>query len=308
MPGVPEIDIGPLIRGHDDPGVAAAIDRACREVGFFCVVGHGVDPGLRGRLDRAARAFFARPEADKAAIAMARAGRAWRGWFPLGGELTAGVPDRKEGLYFGQELGPDHPRVRAGTPLHGPNLFPAEPADLRPAVLAYLDALTHLGQVVLQGIALGLDRPASWFADHFTADPLILFRIFRYPPPPPADDGWGAGEHADYGLLTLLAQDGHPGLEVRTPDGWVEAPARPDAFVCNLGDMLARLSGGRYVSTPHRVRNRSGAERLSFPFFLDPGWDAVVDPATGGTYGDYILTKVSRVFPDLARSAVADQQ
>lgn len=306
MPGVPEIDVGPLVAGHDDLGVAAAIDRACREVGFFCVVGHGVDPALRDRLDRAARAFFALPEADKAAVAMPRAGRAWRGWFPLGGELTAGVPDRKEGLYFGQELGPDHPRVRAGTPLHGPNLFPAEPADLRPAVLAYLDALTHLGQVVLRGIALGLGRPASWFADRFTADPLVLFRIFRYPPPPPGGDGWGAGEHADYGLLTLLAQDDHAGLEVHARDGWIDVPARPDAFVCNLGDMLARLSGGRYVSTPHRVRNRSGAERLSFPFFLDPGWDAVVDPATGETYGDYILTKVRRVFPDLARSAVAD--
>jgi isopenicillin N synthase-like dioxygenase len=77
--------------------------------------------------------------------------------------------------------------------------------------------------------------------------------------------------------------------------------------VCNLGDVLARLSGDRYVSTPHRVRNRSGAERLSFPFFLDPSWDAVVDPATGDTYADHILSRVRRVFPDLARSAVGDE-
>ncbi|HEY8544462.1 MAG TPA: 2-oxoglutarate and iron-dependent oxygenase domain-containing protein [Acidimicrobiales bacterium] len=312
---VPEIDVGPLVRGDDATAaadVAAAIDRACREVGFFCIVGHGVDPARRERLDRAARAFFARPEAEKAEIAMARAGRAWRGWFPLGGELTAGVPDRKEGLYFGQELGPDHPRVRAGTPLHGANLFPAEPADLRPAVLDWLDALTRLGQVVLRGIALGLGRPASWFADDLTADPLVLFRIFRYPPVAatpdagPGGEAWGVGEHTDYGLLTLLAQDGNPGLEVKTPGGWVAVDPRPDAFVCNLGDMLARLSGGRYVSTPHRVRNRSGAERLSFPFFLDPGWDAVVDPATGGTYGDYILAKVRAVFPALAQATVGE--
>ena len=305
MPGIPEIDVEPLVRGHDDPAVAAAIDRACREVGFFVVVGHGVDPALRDRLDRAARRFFALPEADKARIAMPRAGRAWRGWFPLGGELTAGVPDGKEGLYFGAELGPEHPRVRAGTPLHGPNLFPDEPSELGPAVLAYLDALTRLGQVVLRGIALGLGRPASWFADHVTADPLVLFRIFRYPPT--SAPGWGTGEHSDYGLLTLLGQDRHAGLEVHSRAGWVDVPARPDAFVCNLGDMLARLSGGRYVSTPHRVRNRSGAERLSFPFFLDPSWDAVVDATTGETYGDYILGKVRRVFPDLARSAGGDE-
>ena len=59
---------------------------------------------------------------------MPHGGRAWRGWFPLGGELTSGVPDRKEGIYFGAELGADDPRVRAGLPLHGPNLFPAQPA------------------------------------------------------------------------------------------------------------------------------------------------------------------------------------
>ena len=57
-------------------------------------------------------------------IAMARGGRAWRGYFPVGGELTSGKPDQKEGIYFGAELPADHPAVLAGTPLHGPNLFP----------------------------------------------------------------------------------------------------------------------------------------------------------------------------------------
>lgn len=68
--------------------------------------------------------------------------------------------------------------------------------------------------------------------------------------------------------------------------------------------MLERLSGGRYRSTPHRVRNTSGAMRLSFPFFFDPGWDAVIDDATGSTYGDYVLGKVSKVFPDLSAQAL----
>ena len=301
MPGLPEIDVGPLLGGLGDVGtVATAIDRACRDVGFFYVVGHGVDPALLRRLDTAARAFLSLPEPEKAGIAMARGGRAWRGWFPLGGELTSGVPDLKEGLYFGAELGPDHPRVRAGTPLHGPNLFPRHPAELRDAVLAYLDAMTTLGQAVLRGMALGLGRPADWFAGHLTDDPLILFRIFRYPPAPAgAHERWGVAEHTDYGLLTLLAQDGNAGLQVRTPSGWIDAPPRPGSFVCNLGDMLERLTDGRYRSTAHRVRNTSGAERLSFPFFLDPSWDAVVDDA-GGTYGDYILGKVAKVFPELA--------
>lgn len=321
MVAIPVIDIEPLRRG--DPGtVAAALDLACREVGFFTIVGHGVDPSLRERLDGLARQFFAQSETEKQEISMQRAGRAWRGWFPLGGELTSGVPDHKEGLYFGSELAADDPRVRAGVPMHGTNLFPVAPEELRSAVLAYMDALTSVGQSVLAGIALGLGLPAPWFAENLTDDPLILFRIFRYPPLPGTQDmQWSVGEHTDYGLLTILGQDGRGGLQVQTPAGWVDVPSSPGTFVCNLGDMLERLTGGRYRSTPHRVRNAADDDRLSFPFFLDPSWDAPVrrlpiverpdkDDAASrwdhmsvhgfeGTYGDYILSKVGKVFPAL---------
>ncbi len=324
MADVPVIDIGPLVTGAGDAaGVAAELDAACREVGFFYVVGHGLDPDLADRLDALSREFFALPEEEKAEIAMARGGRAWRGWFPVGGELTSGVPDLKEGIYFGAELGPDHPRVRAGTPLHGPNLFPRRPAELRDVVLAYLDELTRIGQAVLAGLATGLGLDPSWFARHLTDDPLVLFRIFHYPPSVGgSDEQWGVGEHTDYGLLTLLAQDANGGLQVRGPDGWLEAPPVAGSFVCNIGDMLERLTGGRYRSTPHRVRNDSGAERLSFPFFLDPSWEAVVDRLPiverptdegaaerwdrtsvhgfAGTYGEYVQSKVAKVFPELA--------
>jgi isopenicillin N synthase-like dioxygenase len=188
--------------------------------------------------------------------------------------------------------------VAAGTLLHGPNLFPRRPAELRELVLTYMDELTRVGQAVLAGMALGLGRPASWFAEHVIADPLVLFRAFRYPPSAETDeDRWGVGEHTDYGLLTLLGQDANGGLQVRGNAGWVNVEPVPGAFVCNLGDMLERLSAGVYRSTPHRVRNISGAERLSFPFFLDPSWDTEVGD---GTYGDYILAKVAKVFPDLA--------
>ncbi|MEY2565981.1 MAG: hypothetical protein QOE35_510 [Actinomycetota bacterium] len=296
---VPVIDVAPLVTGIGDvDGVARDIDVASRDDGFFSIVGHGVDPALVARLDALCREFFALPEDEKAEIAMARGGRAWRGWFPVGGELTSGVPDRKEGIYFGAELEPTHPLVAAGTGLHGANLFPRRPSGLRDVVLAYIDDLTRVGQAVLTGVALGLGRPASWFVERVTADPLVLFRVFRYPPAAAlGDDGWGVGEHTDYGLLTLLGQDANGGLQVRGTAGWVEVDPVPGAFVCNLGDMLERLSGGVYRSTPHRVRNTSGAERLSFPFFLDPSWDTDVGD---GTYGDYILSKVAKVFPALA--------
>jgi isopenicillin N synthase-like dioxygenase len=319
---LPVIDVGPLRTGVGADAVARAIDAACRETGFFCVTGHGVEPELQATLDAEARRFFALPQAAKAEIAMANGGRAWRGWFPLGGELTSGRPDQKEVLYFGEELPPDDPRVQAGRPLHGPNLFPDDVPGLRAAVLEWMAAMTSLGHLLLGGIALGLGLAPDWFERDLIREPTVLFRIFRYPPTD--DAGWGVGEHTDYGLLTILAQDDRGGLQVRGAGGWIEVPPTPGVLVCNLGDMLDRMTGGRYRSTPHRVRNAAEGDRLSFPFFFDPGWEALVGPVPlvddapaddaasrwdgtsvhewHGTYGDYLLGKVSKVFPELARS------
>src|SRR5215813_13336055 len=118
---LPVIDVAPLLRGEGGDA-APAIGAACRDLGFFYATGHGVGAETLAELDVASRRFFALPEARKMEIAMARGGRAWRGYFPVGGELTSGTPDRKQGLYFGEELGPDDPRVVAGLPLHGANL------------------------------------------------------------------------------------------------------------------------------------------------------------------------------------------
>jgi len=296
-----------------EPDVPTAIEAACRSTGFFYVSGHGVSPTLQSDLDTAAREFFALPESAKREIRMARGGRAWRGWFPVGGELTSGEEDLKEGLYFGAEMPAGHP-----LPLHGPNLFPLQVPALRSLVLTYLDELTRVAQEVLRGVALSLGLAPDYFSAGYTADPTVLFRIFHYPP---ADGpGWGVGEHTDYGLLTLLLQDSCGGLQVHTPEGWLDAPPLPNTFVCNIGDMLERLTGGWYRSTPHRVRNTSGRDRLSFPFFFDPDFAATVPPlparaavapdgrrrwdgqsplAFEGTYGEYLTAKVAKVFPQL---------
>lgn len=314
---LPVIDVSDLIAGRDGARAAGEIGAACRDLGFFYAVGHGISADTLARLSDASWRFFALPEAEKRKVEMARGGRAWRGWFPLGGELTSGKPDLKEGFYFGEELGGDDPRVAAGLPLHGANLFPDAVPELKPAVLDFMRDATVSAHAIMEGVALSLGLPRHYFRSGLTAQPTMLFRIFHYPASLP-DEGWGVGEHTDYGLLTLLAQDDVGGLQVKTPRGWIEAPPIEGALVCNIGDMLDRLTGGTYRSTPHRARNVSGRGRLSFPFFFDPGWDADIAPlpharddsaerwdranvhAFSGTYGDYLLGKVSKVFPELA--------
>jgi isopenicillin N synthase-like dioxygenase len=326
---IPVVDISALVAGtqarHE---VAARIGQACREWGFFYIVGHGVDEHLQQQIESISRRFFAQDLQTKLEIGMSRGGRAWRGYFPVGGELTSGKPDLKEGIYFGAELGDDHPLVKAGAPLHGPNLFPSNMPPFKEIVLNYMAAMTRLGHSLMEAISLSLGLEESYFARRYTADPLILFRIFNYPMPAQehgSEPGQGVGEHTDYGLLTILKQDMSGGLEVKIGSRWIAAPPIPNSFVCNIGDMLDRLTAGRYLSTPHRVLNRSGRDRLSFPFFFDPNFDAEVKPIeTGagvndnrqdrwdrasvhefrGTYGEYLLSKVSRVFPELHRKVL----
>ena len=327
MTSLPIIDIASLRGGARDVArIGADLDRACCEFGFFYVTGHGIDPALSSRLMTLAAKFFALPLEQKLAIAMAHGGRAWRGYFPIDGELTSGRPDRKEGIYFGTELGPDDPRVRSGVPLHGMNLYPALPG-FRETLLAYMDEVTAVGQSLLRGIAAGLGLSPDYFLECYTSEPTVLFRIFNYPPSKSTayESELGVGEHTDYGLLTLLRQDEVGGLEIWHEDRWLSAPPVPDSFVCNVGDMLERLTAGRYVSALHRVRNVSTQDRVSMPLFLDPNFDAVLAPITpvapdpsiagrnrparrwdgtdlatiSGTYGDYLLNKVSKVFPQL---------
>lgn len=314
-------DVGGTWRDH----VAAQVDWAASEFGFFYIVGHGVEPGVVDSLLSSSRTFFQQSAERKHRVHMSRGGRAWRGYFPVGGELTSGRPDLKEGLYFGEELGEDDERVRAGKPLHGRNMFPELPG-FREAVLDYMSALTGLGHRLMTSFGRGLRLGDNYFVDRYTGNPTTLFRIFNYPASTAADER-GVGEHTDYGLLTLLYQDEVGGLQVKHGADWIDVPFVPGSFVVNVGDMLERLTSGRYTSALHRVINTSGRSRISMPFFFDPRFDAELRPIAGvgpvavrrelidrwdgidlrdvrGTYGDYLVGKVSKVFPDLGRSAL----
>ena len=279
---------------------------------------------MSGRLDAAARAFFALPEAEKLEIAMARGGRAWRGFFPVGAELTSGRPDLQGRPLLRHRARPDDPAVRAGLPLHGPNLFPRQVPELRPAVLEYLDALTARRRrpcCAASRVSLGLD--ADYFATSYTAEPDRAVPDLPLPAAAAPDtDDWGVGEHTDYGLLTLLAQDDNGGLQVRTPRGLGRRAADP-GHVRLQHRRHARPADRRLVpvdaapgAQPQRprpavvpvlLRPRLHAEVPPLPGRAAPAtrrpprWDGQDLRAFTGTYGDYLLGKVAQGLPATGR-------
>jgi isopenicillin N synthase-like dioxygenase len=258
--------------------VAAEVGAACRDVGFFYVVNHGVAPELIAKAFAQSRDFFALPVADKRKLAIETIGgnRGYSGLLHEALDPTRG-PDMKEAFNVGLDLAADDSELLAGKPFRSLNAWPGV-SDFRETLLSYYDACAALGARLHRAFAQDLGLRADFFDDKFNR-PMATLRLLHYPAPPRAAPApTGAGAHTDYGNLTLLATDDVGGLEVRTRAGqWIEAPVVPGAFVVNIGDCLMRWTNDVYVSTPHRVVNRSARERYSIAFFYDPNPDAIVE-------------------------------
>lgn len=304
--GLPVIDIAELAGGGDLHRVAAEIRAACTGPGFFYASGHGVPPETIAAAVAAARRFFHLPPEVKAAT---RANLVHRGWHRAGGAVMEGAkkPDLKEFFSIGLDLPEDHPAVLAGEKLRGPNQWPAEVPELQPAMEAYFAAIGTVGARLLRAVAVSLDLPSDFFAPSYGL-PLQRTQAIFYPPQPADDlDGFGVAPHTDFGCITLLWQDDSGGLEVRERQSgaWIPAPPLPGTLVVNVGDLLGRWSNDRFASTPHRVVNRSGHERMSIATFYDPDFSAVIDPRALGatqpiypptTAGEHILGRFAAAF------------
>jgi isopenicillin N synthase-like dioxygenase len=303
------------------PGAAAVLGRALEEIGFAYIVGHGVPRAAIDGAFAASRALHASPPAQKRSLAI----NEWhRGYMAMATStvVTSSVarvtrPNLSESLMIMHEPADED----TGRPLQGPNQWPAWLPGFRPAVEAYRGEVERVSRRIIQliAVALGLDETAL---DRHFAKPTTFLRLLHYPPHPPdaADDQFGAAPHTDYGIVTLLAQDGSGGLQVRRRDGgasgggWIDAEPLPGSFVLNVADMLARWTNDRFVSTPHRVVNRSGGDRFSLPFFFDSAMDSVIEclPTCAGPgnppryapmrYGDYLMDRLNRNY-DYRKSA-----
>jgi isopenicillin N synthase-like dioxygenase len=279
---VPTLDVAAALSSEPDALrlLAAEIGSAARGTGFFRIKGHGLSLSAIEAVFATARGFFALPAAEKERISIARS-KHNRGYVGLRVEALdpkAGK-DHKEAFNIGLDLAPDDPEVLAGRPFRGVNLWPDDPA-FRSAMRDYYSFAWSLGRFLHRAIALDLGLPHEYFESRLDR-PLAILRLLRYPPP----DGTqhvGAGEHTDYGNLTLLLTDDAGGLEVRTRDGhWLAVAHEPGSFIVNICDCLMRWTNDVYVSTPHRVTHSKPRERLSVAFFLDPNPDALVECLPG---------------------------
>ena len=289
---VPTIDIAPFLDGSDRAAVAARVARACEEIGFLAVTGHGIPAQVVERAFERSRAFFDLPQErkDRRHPTGPSRQRGYHGFATRGLAYTLGEkapPDLRES-YF---LGPidDHRGHFRSQPdaadAYAPNLYPDEPAGTAEALVAIYRAYERLAADLLRIFAVALGQPEDFFAGaigrHFS-----ILSSHHYPPleTPPAPGQLRTGAHTDYGTLTILAMtEADGGLEVRMPDGrWQPVRPPPGALVVNLGDMMARWTNDRWASTLHRVANprelaSARSRRQTIGYFMHPDYDATIE-------------------------------
>ncbi|MDX1499935.1 MAG: 2-oxoglutarate and iron-dependent oxygenase domain-containing protein [Woeseiaceae bacterium] len=261
------------------PDATRCIELACRDIGFMFVRGHGIAPQTVAAARAALVEYFSLPLETKLAHAITRDN--YRGYIPLGffkPNTGGGAADHYEGYKLHFEVAADDP-IRASCDLYGPNRWPAELPGFRRAIEAYRAECDRVAEDLIHRFAtiLGVDeqRFLGWFEQ-----PLTNMTLLHYPARPAGAPGFGIHPHKDTDVFTILAADPAGGLMVRRRDdrNWLAADPPPDALVVNIGDMLELWSGGYLVSTPHKVENPPGKARYSFPYFVVPRHDTVVEP------------------------------
>ncbi|KAI1851281.1 hypothetical protein JX265_012306 [Neoarthrinium moseri] len=287
---LPLVDISPFLEDSQSPAaqkVVKDVTAACKSTGFFQIRGHGVPAQLRRALFEASRNFFALPLGEKIKLD-ARKNVGFRGYDVMESQsyepgADAGldvVRDMKEGFFASTDFPLDHPRVKSGRFLQGPNVWPAPELiaheQFGAVIEDYRREMLRLSRVVLDLIAATLPYGPHVFDELLSDDPMCLVRLLHYPPDPPTNgkagkNQLGSGEHTDFGIITLLLQDDHPGLEVLDEEtgAWVGVPPQEDVYIVNIADMMSMLTAGDYKSSVHRVRNQGEEDRYSVVFFFD---------------------------------------
>jgi isopenicillin N synthase-like dioxygenase len=318
---IPVVEVGALFGSDPDAWVAPdrALYAAARETGFASIRALPPDlplgPEARARL----LAIFELPAAEKRRLLRRKFApenrNLYRGWFPVQpGNLTA-----KEGIDLGGDIAHGAGITVRGDPLREPTPLPDDGRlpGWHECAAAYYRAMERVAEALMRSLARSLGLPAGYFDDAFRSG-LSTLRLIRYPPrtaeelasvsePEVWIEGHPGGRylvgapHTDSGFVTLLAQDGQPGLEALSRDGtWTEVPPLEGTLVVNFGQILERWSSGRIRATEHRVVG-TGVERYSIPFFYEARAEALIAPLpidppdlfAPFEYGDFLWKRIT---------------
>jgi isopenicillin N synthase-like dioxygenase len=288
---VPDVDIsGCAASTAQRNAVAAAIDRAFRDVGFLVITGHGVPSALIGEAFAAARAFFALPVGEKLA-ARPSASDVFRGYNGVasqrsGNVYNRGLPaDLRENFLISRldVSDPYYRRPEFGN-TYAANIWPKHPAEYRAVWSRFYREMDALAHRLMRICALGLGVAENFFEDKTDrCSSTCVANYYPAQPEAPVPGQLRAGMHSDVGSVTLLVQErAHGGLQVLGKDAaWHDVVTERDAVIVNVGDLLAQWTNDRWVSTKHRVvnppREHASDDRMSLSFFQHPNYDATVE-------------------------------
>ena len=279
---LPRVSVPTIDLSEGAAGVADEVRRACEDVGFLAVLGHGMDLHLIEEVSTRSRLFFDLPDAEKERFRAPAATPGLPVYRPLGTEKLGANADRKASLDWGPTL--------EGVGWPNP--------ELRDAYERYYAEMLRVAGTLVQSFSLALGLEENRL-DRFFDDRSSSLRVIDYPA---GAGGARAGAHRDYGCLTIIHSDA-AGLEVQTRRGdWTPVQAPPNGFVVNIGDLMQRWTGDRWVSTLHRVVGQESVSprRQSLVFFHNPRKDAVIETLVDGTRydpvkaGEYVLSRAAK--------------
>jgi len=281
---IPIIDIGPLvIPNNNSKSLRKTVNEirdACKNIGFFYIKNHQIPKDHLSVLIPLVQEFFNLPLEEKMKIHISKSD-IFRGYTPLGKELTNEKFDWHECVDFGLDLEPSHPEVIEGKKLVGPNQWPENQHNFRKVLEKHWDLMIILGRIITEGLAISLGLSKKYFSP-FMSKSHSYMRISNYPPYEKKQEeniGDGIGAHIDYGFLTILLQNNIGGLEIKNSNNeWIKAPIIPGTFLINIGHMIQRWTNDYYKATIHRVIPPKNETRCSLPFFFEPDFDTVVAP------------------------------
>ncbi len=303
---IPVVDITPLRDGTDPQRIAKELQLASQGLGFIYISGHGIPDSVIAAARSVAMQFFQSPPGVKHSVQVSSK---HRGWLDYGGaKMQDDLPaDLKESFIWGyQDSDGNTPDDHA---LRGRNQWPDTQPDMQRHSMAYFHAAHEVAHHLMRGFALGLGLSERFFL-RSCSQPLSRASYVYYPAQPQesGDNQFGVGPHTDFGVLTVLCQDSVGGLQVQDIQGnWLHAPPIEGTLIVNVADLLSRWTDGGYKSTPHRVVNESGNERLSLVLAFDPDPDTMIDARDiyGREHdyqhepiscGDYLVWRFDRAF------------